>query len=56
MPALLLAAVANGHSGVARVRTGPELSDLFLFVLAVAAVALARRSLRRRARARQRQD
>ena len=50
MPALLLATMDNGHSGVARVRTGPELSDLFLFALAVLAVALVRRSLRRRAR------
>lgn len=47
---LVLATVASGHSGVAHVRTGPELSDLFLFAVAVIAVALVRRSLRRRAR------
>jgi membrane protein implicated in regulation of membrane protease activity len=50
MPALLLVAVDTGHSGVARVRTGPELSDLFLFALAVVTVALVRRALRRRHR------
>jgi hypothetical protein len=40
----------DGHSGVAGTRTGPELSDIALFVLAAAAVWLVRRSLRRRHR------
>ena len=45
---LLLA--ASGHSGVARVRTGPELSDAALFVAAVLAVWFVRRRLRARFR------
>ncbi len=54
LPLLLLASPALAddpppHSGVARVRTGPELSDLALFGMAVAGVALARRAIRRRA-------
>lgn len=40
----------NGHSGVAGVRTGPELSDAALFVMAVVAVWFVRRALRRRFR------
>ena len=40
--------VDNGHTGVARARTAPELSDIALFVVAVAAVWLARRALRKR--------
>ena len=40
--------VASGHTGVPRVRTGPELSDLALFALAVLAVWFVRRALRRR--------
>lgn len=40
--------VASGHSGAARVRTGPELSDLALFVVAVLAIWFVRRALRRR--------
>lgn len=50
---LLLAAPAvadNGHSGVATARTGPELSDIALFVAAAVAVWLTRRALRKRAR------
>lgn len=53
MPALLLLAAAtidNGHTGVARPRTAPELSDIALFVVAVAIVWLTRRALRRRMR------
>ena len=42
-------ALADGaHSGVVRARTGPELSDIALFVAAAVAVWLARRALRRR--------
>ena len=53
MPALRLLAAAvidNGHTGVARPRTAPELSDIALFVVAVAIVWLTRRALRRRMR------
>jgi hypothetical protein len=55
VPLLLLLLLAlpafaedNGHSGVAGVRTGPELSDLALFVVAALAVWFTRRQLRRR--------
>ncbi len=51
--ALLLATPAladNGHSGVAAARTGPELSDIALFVVAAIAVWLTRRALRNRSR------
>ena len=37
MPTFFLA-VASGHTGTARVRTGPELSDLALFAVAAIAV------------------
>ena len=43
-----LLTVASGHTGVARPRTGPALSDFALFALAVIAVWLVRRALRRR--------
>ncbi len=46
----LLLAVASGHTGVARVRTGPEASDVALFLLAVLAVWFVRRRLRARFR------
>lgn len=48
IPLPLLSSAA--HSGVARPRTAPELSDVALFALAVAAVWLVRRGLRRRFR------
>ena len=41
-------AVASGHSGVPRPRTGPEASDIALFVCACLAVWFVRRALRRR--------
>lgn len=44
--------VASGHTGIAKVRTGPELSDLALFAVACLAVWLVRRALRRRFAAR----
>ncbi len=54
MPLLFLLATPafadDGHSGVAGVRTSPELSDVALFVMAVVAVWLVRRALRRRFR------
>jgi hypothetical protein len=40
--------VPSGHTGVVAPRTGPELSDLALFVVAAVAVFLLRRALRRR--------
>ena len=47
---LLLAtqATAAPHSGIARPRTGPELSDIALFVMAAIGVFLVRRALRKR--------
>lgn len=56
VPALLAAALlaaapalADGaHSGIVHPRTGPEPSDVALFVAAAVAVWLARRALRRR--------
>ncbi len=36
------------HSGVPKVRTGPELSDIALFVVAALGVWLVRRALRAR--------
>ena len=51
-------ALANdpaAHSGIARVRTGPEPSDIALFVMAAIGVWLARRAMIRRA-ARRRED
>ena len=50
---LLLATPAradNGHSGVATARTGPELSDIALFIAAAVAVWFTRRALRNRTR------
>lgn len=47
IPAL---AAAAPHSGVAKVRTGPELSDLALFAMAAGGVYLVRRTMRARAR------
>lgn len=48
MIALPLLAVQSGHSGIVHPRTGPELSDIALFVFAVMGVFLARRALRKR--------
>lgn len=47
-PMLATLTVASGHTGTAKVRTGPELSDLALFAMAALAVWLVRRALRRR--------
>lgn len=41
-------AVAGGHSGIVHARTGPEFSDLALFVVAGLGIWLVRRALRRR--------
>jgi len=41
-------AVAPAHTGVPRVRTGPELSDIALFVMAALGVYLVRRAMRAR--------
>ena len=40
--------VPSGHTGTPHLRTGPELSDLALFVVAALAVWFVRRALRRR--------
>ena len=52
LSALLLAApafaVSPAHTGVPRVRTGPELSDIALFVMAAIGVWLVRRAMRAR--------
>ena len=52
LPVLLLAtpalSVTPAHTGVPKVRTGPELSDIALFGLAVAGVYLVRRAMRAR--------
>lgn len=48
-------ALAAPHSGVARERTGPELSDIMLFVVAALAIWVVRRALRARF-ARKRRD
>ena len=45
---IALLSVAGGHSGVVHRRTGPEWSDLALFVVAALGVWLVRRALRRR--------
>lgn len=47
---LAIMTVANGHSGLVRVRTHPEWSDIGLFVFAIAAIWLLRRAMRRRNR------
>ncbi|MCP3735502.1 hypothetical protein M9979_11535 [Sphingomonas sp. RP10(2022)] len=48
MIALQALSVAGGHSGVVHRRTGPEVSDLALFVVAGLGVWLVRRAMRRR--------
>jgi hypothetical protein len=54
LPFLLLAAPAWAqdipHSGVATPRTGPELSDIALAVVAAIGIWFARRAMRKRAR------
>ena len=47
LPALL-AMPALAHSGVPKIRTGPEPSDIALFVLAALGVFVVRRALRAR--------
>ena len=50
--ALLIAApalaVTPAHTGVPKIRTGPELSDIALFVMAALGVWLVRRAMRAR--------
>lgn len=48
--AFLLAAPAYAapHSGVVKIRTGPELSDIALFVMAALGIWLVRRAMRAR--------
>lgn len=45
---IALLSVAGGHSGVVHPRSGPEWSDIALFVVAAVGVWLVRRALRRR--------
>lgn len=56
LPALLLVLLSTpafaAHSGVVTPRTGPELSDIALFVMAAVGVWLVRRALRARFAAR----
>ena len=47
---MLTLAVQSGHDGIARPRTGPEASDIALFVFAGVAIWLVRRALRARFR------
>ncbi|MFA6113003.1 MAG: hypothetical protein WC729_03405 [Sphingomonas sp.] len=57
LPALLLAAPAwAAHSGVAKPRTSPELSDIALFVMAALGVWLVRRAMRARFAKRQKAE
>ena len=52
LSALLIAApalaVTPAHTGVPKVRTGPELSDIALFIMAAVGVWLVRRAMRAR--------
>ena len=52
LSAMLIAApvfaVTPAHTGVPKVRTGPELSDIALFILAAVGVWLVRRAMRAR--------
>ncbi len=41
-------AVESGHSGVVHPRTGPEPSDIALFIVAALGVWLVRRAMRKR--------
>lgn len=43
-----LLSVAGGHSGVVHRKSGPELSDIALIVVAALGVWLVRRAMRRR--------
>lgn len=45
---VLLAAPAFAHSGIPTVRTGPEPSDIALFVVAALGIWLVRRAIRAR--------
>lgn len=56
MAGLALLAVQSGHSGVVHPRTGPELSDIALFLVAATGVWLVRRALRKRFAASRRPD
>ncbi len=45
---IAILSVAGGHSGVVHRKTGPEVSDIALFVVAAIGVWLVRRAMRRR--------
>ncbi|QNQ10038.1 hypothetical protein [Sphingomonas alpina] len=46
--ALIAAPAFAAHTGVPKIRTGPELSDIALFVMAAIGVFLIRRAMRAR--------
>ncbi|USU05068.1 hypothetical protein NF699_18895 [Sphingomonadaceae bacterium OTU29LAMAA1] len=48
MTAVAVLSVAGGHSGIVHRKTGPEWSDIALFVVAAFGVWLVRRAMRRR--------
>ncbi|USU12185.1 hypothetical protein NF701_16920 [Sphingomonadaceae bacterium OTU29THOMA1] len=48
MTAIVILSVAGGHSGTVHRKTGPEWSDIALFVVAAIGVWLVRRAMRRR--------
>jgi hypothetical protein len=52
LPILFIAtpalAVTPAHTGVPKIRTGPEVSDIALFVMAAGGVWLVRRAMRAR--------
>lgn len=48
MTAVAILSVAGGHSGTVHRKTGPEWSDLAVFVVAAVGVWLVRRAMRRR--------
>lgn len=48
MTEVAILSVAGGHSGTVHRRTGPEWSDVALFVVAALGVWLVRRAMRRR--------
>lgn len=48
MTVVAILSVAGGHSGTIHRKTGPEWSDIALFVVAAVGIWLVRRAMRRR--------
>ena len=48
MTAVTILSIAGGHSGIVHRKTGPELSDVALFVVAAIGVWIVRRAMRAR--------